>query len=47
MIRVALAAVRYRSDDLGGACAQMDAADAGVSGLPMTHQLEAMLLRQR
>ena len=45
MIRVALAAVLHRSDDLDGACAQMDAAGAGISGLPMAHQLEAMLLR--
>ena len=45
MIRVALAAALHRSDDLGGACAQMDAAGAGISGLPMAHQLEAMLLR--
>ena len=45
MIRVALAAVLHRSDDLDGACAQMDAAGGGISGLPMAHQLEAMLLR--
>ena len=45
MIRVALAAVLHRSDDLDGACAQMNAAGAGISGLPMAHQLEAMLLR--
>jgi DNA-binding CsgD family transcriptional regulator/tetratricopeptide (TPR) repeat protein len=45
MIRVALAAVLHRSDDLGGACAHMDAAGAGISALPMAHQLEAMLLR--
>ena len=45
MIRVALAVALHRSDDLGGACAQLDAAGAGISGLPMAHQLEAMLLR--
>jgi DNA-binding CsgD family transcriptional regulator len=45
MIRVALAVALRRSDDLGGACAQMDAAGAGISSLPMAHQLEAMLLR--
>lgn len=45
MIRVALAVALHRSDDLGGACAQMDAAGAGISSLPMAHQLDAMLLR--
>ena len=45
MIRVTLAVALHRSDDLGAACAQLDAAAAGISGLPMAHQLEAMLLR--
>ena len=45
MIRVALATALYRCDDVDGACAQLDAAGAGFSGLPMAHQLEAMLLR--
>ena len=45
LIRVALAAALHRSDDLDGACAQLDAAGAGISRLPMAHQLEAMLLR--
>jgi DNA-binding CsgD family transcriptional regulator/tetratricopeptide (TPR) repeat protein len=45
MIRASLAAALYRGDDLNGARAQLNAAAAGYSGLPMTHQLEARLLR--
>jgi DNA-binding CsgD family transcriptional regulator/tetratricopeptide (TPR) repeat protein len=45
MIRVSLAAALHHSDDLDGARAQLDAAAAGYSGLPMAHQLEACLLR--
>ena len=45
MIRVALAAALHHGDELDGARALLDAAAAGYSGLPMTHQLEAVLLR--
>jgi DNA-binding CsgD family transcriptional regulator len=45
MIRASLAAALYRGDDLNGARAQLNAAAAGYSGLPMAHQLEARLLR--
>ncbi len=45
MIRVSLAAALLHGDDLDGARAQLDAAGAGYSGLPMEHQLEAELLR--
>jgi DNA-binding CsgD family transcriptional regulator len=45
LIRASLGALLLDGDDLDGAAAQLDAAAAGYSGLPVAYLLEASLLR--